>query len=107
MTNFRYSTESVKVAILDTGVDIYHPDLQQASSEKRIVGCETLLNSRDPFRDPHGHGTHVARVVLKLAPPNVVLFIASVVDGEENLNHDEAHQTLERVLFENISIADY
>jgi len=52
------SGEGVKVAILDTGIDYGHPDL-----DANYVGGHDFANEDpDPF-DDHGHGTLVAGVV--------------------------------------------
>ncbi len=45
----------VKIAILDTGVDLTHPDLAM----KVGPGFDFINNDADPS-DDHGHGTHVA-----------------------------------------------
>lgn len=55
--------EGVKVAVLDTGVTVGHPDLKN-----RIVGCKDFTNMRFPVvdgkcEDKNGHGTHVAGIV--------------------------------------------
>jgi len=46
----------VKVAILDTGVDVDHPDLATA-----IIGSEDFTG--DGIEDVNGHGTHCAGVI--------------------------------------------
>ena len=46
----------VDVAVIDTGIDIDHPDLNVAGG----VNCVPLSSSYD---DGHGHGTHVAGIV--------------------------------------------
>src|SRR3989344_2763409 len=53
----------VKVAVLDTGVNINHPDLKN-----RIFSCKDFTNFRFPVvnnqcEDKNGHGTHVAGVI--------------------------------------------
>ncbi|MFE6961634.1 S8 family serine peptidase [Streptomyces sp. NPDC057696] len=47
----------VKVAVLDTGVDAEHPDLDQ-----RIVSSRSFVPGED-VTDRRGHGTHVASII--------------------------------------------
>lgn len=49
----------IKVAILDTGIDITHPDL-------RVVGGVTYVWGTRSYNDDNGHGTHVAGIVAAL-----------------------------------------
>jgi subtilisin family serine protease len=51
-------SSSVVVAVVDTGVDYGHPDLQ----ELFVPGFDFVNNDADP-RDDHGHGTAVAGVI--------------------------------------------
>jgi subtilisin len=50
----------VRVAILDTGIDVNHPDLS-----KNIRGGYNALTGQDSrnFQDDNGHGTHMAGVI--------------------------------------------
>ncbi|WP_281974549.1 S8 family serine peptidase [Halobacillus litoralis] len=48
--------EGVKVAIVDTGVDSSHPDLN-------IKKGVSVLDETDSWQDDNGHGTHVAGVI--------------------------------------------
>lgn len=53
---------SIKVAIVDSGVDFNHPDLKD-----RIVSYRNLVDpAKKPF-DDNGHGTHVAGIVAATA----------------------------------------
>ncbi|NOQ55671.1 MAG: S8 family serine peptidase [Nanohaloarchaea archaeon] len=47
----------VNVAVLDTGVDIDHPELDGS-----IISCETLVLGTT-CDDDHGHGTHVSGII--------------------------------------------
>jgi len=48
----------IKVAVLDTGIDVSHPDI----SQNLAGGISFVKNSRD-YDDDSGHGTHVAGII--------------------------------------------
>ncbi|GKS14205.1 hypothetical protein YDYSY3_52050 [Paenibacillus chitinolyticus] len=52
------SDEPVIVAVVDTGVDLTHPDL-----EGRLVPGANLLNPQEKPQDDNGHGTNVAGII--------------------------------------------
>ena len=57
-----YSGEGVTIAVIDSGVDGTHPDLQG----RMVEGFNTLtLETIAPYEnsDGHGHGTHVAGII--------------------------------------------
>lgn len=83
----------VRVAIIDTGIDMGHVDIQAAVQDGRIGEVCDWVDGRQGTEDKivgdsFGHGTHVASVVLDLAP-NVDLYIARVTKGRE-LCHGQA-----------------
>lgn len=53
-----YDGAGVTVAVLDTGVDLNHPDLAG-----QIAAAESFVDGLPP-QDGHGHGTHVASTIL-------------------------------------------
>ena len=73
----------VNVAILDTGIDLDHPDLQA-----NIQGNVNLINPRKSGDDDNGHGTHVAGIVGAInntigvvgVAPGIYLYAVKVLD---------------------------
>jgi subtilisin family serine protease len=58
--NVELGDSSVIVAIVDTGIDLNHPDL--AANVDTTIDFDTV-NNDDNAQDDHGHGTHVAGTV--------------------------------------------
>ena len=52
----------IKVAVIDTGVDTFHPDFAGPDGGTRIVASRSLLGAGPAF-DADGHGTGVAGVI--------------------------------------------
>src|SRR5436189_6266786 len=77
----------VRIAILDTGVDITHPQIQAAQfringyfSNSTDIPPESVSNFPE-LQDYHGHGTHGASVLLRTAP-DAAIFVAKVTDND-------------------------
>ncbi|MCJ1475861.1 hypothetical protein MMC13_004525 [Lambiella insularis] len=87
----------VKIAILDTGIDLAHPDFGKIDSahpeygipRDRVKQCKSFVNSKDGDRDTSGHGTHSAALLLKLAPKADV-YVARVVGEESSYAYPKA-----------------
>jgi subtilisin family serine protease len=60
LPNFKNAT-NISVAVLDTGIDINHPDLQEKVSSYVYEHLDLPINSSD--KDIIGHGTHVAGTI--------------------------------------------
>lgn len=59
----------VDVAILDTGIQTNHPDLN-------VVGGKNCVKGKNTIEDGHGHGTHVAGTVAAKDDSNGVVGVA-------------------------------
>jgi subtilisin family serine protease len=75
---------SVNVAVLDTGIDLNHPDLKQA-----YAGGVNLVDPTKPPQDDHKHGTHVSGTIAATdntigvvgIAPNVKIWAVKVLNG--------------------------
>ncbi len=56
--NITKGKEQIEIAIIDTGVDLDHPELS-----KRIVPGYNVINEKREPDDDNGHGTHVAGII--------------------------------------------
>ncbi len=65
---------AVTIAILDSGVDLGHPDL----AGKLVPGTDIVNNDNDP-QDDNGHGTHVAGIAAAMT--NNLVGVAGVSWG--------------------------
>ena len=74
--------EGIAVAVLDTGIDLDHPEF----TREHIVARNFVDGG--PPKDGHGHGTHVCGIVASVAnaaprygvAPGVFLYVAKVLD---------------------------
>ncbi len=80
--------EGIKIAVIDTGVQLDHPDLRD-----NILSCgANFINPRSPPNDECGHGSHVSGIicasnnnigVVGVAPAAKIVPI-KVLDGDGN-----------------------
>lgn len=72
--------EGTKVAVIDTGIDMSHPDLTY-----NIRGKINMFEKSHDVSDEYGHGTHVAGLIAGKntgVAPNAELYIAKVLDKD-------------------------
>ncbi|MFE1444243.1 S8 family serine peptidase [Streptomyces sp. NPDC058739] len=87
-----YDGKGVKVAVLDTGIDVDHPDLAGV-----IDGAQSFVPG-EAVTDVNGHGTHVAGTIVgsgvasggdnKGVAPGADLYVGKVLGGTEGSGQD-------------------
>ncbi|CAG6390552.1 S8 family serine peptidase [Streptomyces cocklensis] len=87
-----YTGKGVKVAVLDTGIDVNHPDFAGV-----IDGTTSFVPGED-VTDVNGHGTHVASTIVgsgaasggdyKGVAPGADLYVGKVLGGVEGAGQD-------------------
>ncbi|MFI6647835.1 S8 family peptidase [Streptomyces sp. NPDC050529] len=87
-----YTGKGVKVAVLDTGIDVNHPDFAGL-----IDGTVSFVPG-EGVTDVNGHGTHVASTIVgsgaasggdnKGVAPGADLFVGKVLSGAEGYGQD-------------------
>ncbi|MFP9127580.1 S8 family peptidase [Niallia sp. BSM11] len=103
--------KGIKVAILDTGCDTTHPDLQE-----RIIGGYNFTDddnsNPDIYSDYNGHGTHVAGTIGAVenndgvagAAPQVSLLIVKVLNGQGSGQYDWITNGIYYAIEQNVDI---
>jgi len=66
---FGYSGAGVGVAVIDSGITTWHDDLQpgrrsSSRGNQRVVKFMDFVNGQRQAYDDHGHGSHVAGIIL-------------------------------------------
>lgn len=64
---YKYSDVPIKLAMIDCGTDSKHPLLKDLFQRGQIV-CKSFVDGIPHDEDVCGHGTHVAHLILKVAP---------------------------------------
>lgn len=78
----------VRIALLDTGIDVSHPSIIGAMNCGRIYPQMESFVEDDSITDECGHGTHIAALLSKLAP-HAEIYIAKVAKNYDiPPNHD-------------------
>jgi subtilisin family serine protease len=73
--------DAVKIAVLDTGIDLNHPTIKGAVNMRRIKTSKSFVKDDKTPQDENGHGTHVASLILKVAPESE-LYVGKIARNE-------------------------
>jgi subtilisin family serine protease len=72
----------IRIASIDTGIDKDDDIIIQTALEcDSIKECCSFTGNGEDVQDSHGHGTHIARLLLDIAPA-AELYVAKVSDGQ-------------------------
>ena len=75
-----WQQRAVRVAILDSGLKATDSLISGAIAKHRIIDMRSWVGHS--WDDTYGHGTHIARLFLKVAP-HAKLYIAKISDSKE------------------------
>lgn len=85
----------VKIAVLDTGVDTTHIFIKAAMKSGRIQSLKNFVKDDPTCEDSFGHGTHVAALLLKVAPDAQLHVLKVAKDGKIPAGHSIAEVSIE------------
>lgn len=98
--------EGVAVCIVDSGIDLTHPDLSDLS----LSGWRDFISTSTEPYDDNGHGTSMAGILvadgwIKGVAPNVELYVAKALDGANGVGSDETvAQAIDWCVEQNVNI---
>ena len=102
-----YTGSGVTVAVLDTGVDLTHPELTSS-----IVGGESFVGYTTSYADDNGHGTHVSGIITsdgiadassKGAAYNAPIWMAKVCDASGNCYTSDMEAAIQYIVTNHIA----
>jgi hypothetical protein len=77
-----HSKEKVRIVVLDSGVDLNDSKIKFAIKFGRINDrSRSFVGRPEDLQDTHGHGTHIAKLLLETAPC-AEIFIGKICTGK-------------------------
>jgi subtilisin family serine protease len=101
----------IKVAVIDTGVDLSHPalvnNLAPSSEWRDYVGNDTVPNDEPGINSTtgkaYGHGTAVSGIILQIAPKATILPLR-VLDSKGRGNLDNVVKAIDYAILNGVQI---
>lgn len=102
-----YTGKNVKVGIIDSGIDIYHPDLHKNINLEK---SRSFVGKHNNILDYIGHGTQIAGTLVSIAP-NIEVIVYKVIDLQQGDSSNVLKAILQAIEDEidviNISLGTY
>ena len=98
--------EGISVCIVDSGIDMTHPDLSRLS----LAGWRDFISNEPEPYDDNGHGTSMAGILvadgwIKGVAPSVDLYVAKALDGVNGQGSDEVvAQAIDWCVEQNVNV---
>ncbi|MCJ1349077.1 hypothetical protein MMC31_007313, partial [Peltigera leucophlebia] len=92
--------DRVKIAILDTGIDMSEPFI---STNRTRITPQSFLSDETSIEDVHGHGTHATALLLRVAE-HADLYVARIAKTENSLDPKSIEQAIEAAIDEEVNI---
>lgn len=100
------STSKIRIAVLDTGVDYYHPVLEDSFIKDKggtIVG-KNFADLHMDFLDRDGHGTHISGIIKSMAGESIEIIPVKVVGHNREGTSKALKDGIEWAIKQNVSI---
>ncbi|OBT80206.1 hypothetical protein VF21_00560 [Pseudogymnoascus sp. 05NY08] len=83
----------IKIAVLDTGIYMQDSTISQRKNSSRITYQSFVTGDPNPTEpsDDNGHGTHIAGLLLRVAP-NARIYVAKISDKDKLDEHYDPEQ---------------
>tara|TARA_R110002060_G_scaffold32636_3_gene43216 strand:+ start:365 stop:649 length:285 start_codon:yes stop_codon:yes gene_type:complete len=84
MLSYERSQADGPATVLDTGIDITESCIKGALRQQRVKFVKSFVPGDSSASDDFGHGTHVASLLLKVAP-RAKVFVLKIAKTEKIL----------------------
>jgi minor extracellular serine protease Vpr len=103
--NLGFYGKNIKVAVIDTGVDPNHPDLQNG----KIIGGYDFIENDSISQDTNGHGTEVAGIIaangmLRGVAPEAKILAYRVSDTGNSVSSDLIVKAIQKAVDDDVDI---
>jgi len=104
-----YTGKGIKIGIIDTGINLSHPDFFREDSNDRFLKGYDFVEKDTIPQDTNGHGTQVAGIIaadgdLKGIAPNVEIFSYRVSSDGESVPSDLIIRAINQAVDDKVDI---